>query len=194
MRKHFSKMLVSLFLMPLLSGICFGQGGHMTPPTYIPGTGIAISGAKINVDTDWSDNRYGTNSAGMTNLDARLRVETNRAHSVETNLQDQIDISALSYQPFSTSVLAVNGTATVAYANSSLVRITPTTDIVVTFDNTAYPTNGANSVIIELLAGTNTITFDTTVITNVTAPTISTNSLTSLFFRRVITNLWYGRQ
>ena len=98
------------------------------------------------------------------------------------------------YQEFLATIPVVNGTATVAYANSSLVRITPTTDIVVTFDNTAYPTNGANSVIIELLAGTNTITFDTTVITNVTAPTISTNSLTSLFFRRVITNLWYGRQ
>jgi len=98
------------------------------------------------------------------------------------------------FQEFSSSVEAVDGTATVVYASGNLVRIEATNDTEITFDNTDFPTNGVNRVWIELLAGAHTITFNEATITNAVAPTPSTENWTSLEFRRTTTNLWRGVQ
>jgi len=99
------------------------------------------------------------------------------------------------YQTYSATVDPAAGeTCTIVYASGSLVKITATNGLTtLTFDNTNYPTNGVNRVAVELWAGTNDIGFASATITNVTAPTISTNDWTSLFFRKSATNLWYGR-
>jgi len=104
--------------------------------------------------------------------------------------------SNLSYQAFATWLTDADGTATVTYASGSLVALVVTNEagITITFDNANFPTNGVNRVGLELWASTNSVAFDTATITNATAPTIYTNRWTSLFFRRVTTNLWYGRQ
>ncbi|MFA5187449.1 MAG: hypothetical protein WC551_13300, partial [Patescibacteria group bacterium] len=99
------------------------------------------------------------------------------------------------YQQFSSIVTQdAGGTATVNYAHGALVQIVPATNLTITFDNTDYPTNGVNRVGVEVWASTNPVAFVNGVISNVTAPTVSTSAWTSLFFRRVHTNLWYGRQ
>ena len=98
------------------------------------------------------------------------------------------------FQGFSSSVEAVDGTATVVYASGNLVRIEATNNTEITFDNTDFPTNGVNRVWIELLAGSHTITFNEATITNAVAPTPSTENWTSLEFRRTTTNLWRGVQ
>lgn len=98
------------------------------------------------------------------------------------------------FQEFSSSVEAVDGTATVVYASGNLVRIEATNNTEITFDNTDFPTNGVNRVWIELLAGAHTITFNESTITNAVAPTPSTENWTSLEFRRTTTNLWRGVQ
>jgi hypothetical protein len=157
MRKMFNKLLTSLFLVPLLSTTSFGQGGvgiggNMSPPTYLPGTGITIRGARINVDTTYLGSNYvskfgdtnmvgdyvihgnlkvsdtitvsniyvtniyvtsvttGLNITGsglinsnlevkgviygptITGLQSNIDVTSNALHSVDTNLQDQINI------------------------------------------------------------------------------------------------------
>ena len=108
------------------------------------------------------------------------------------------DIAGLksSYQAFTATITPdAGGTCTISYASGSLVKIDAVTGgtFTVTFDNTDYPTNGVNRVGLEIWAPTNPVAFDNATITNVTAPTI-TNTWASLFFRKVTTNLWYGRQ
>ena len=100
------------------------------------------------------------------------------------------------YQIYSDTVTPdAGGTCTVTYAKGSLVKISVSTNITLTFDNTAYPTNGVNRVAVEILALTNSVAFATATITNATAPTVSTSSWTSLFFRKSGSDtLWTGRQ
>ncbi len=98
------------------------------------------------------------------------------------------------YQPCTSTNVAADGTNTITFASGGLVKIVvaaPGTTI--TFDNTNFPTNGVNRVGIELWAGTNSVAFDTTKITNAVAPTVHTDDWTSLFFRRVKSGLWKGR-
>jgi len=100
------------------------------------------------------------------------------------------------YQTYSATVDPdAGGTCTIVYASGSLVKITATDGLTtLTFDNTDYPTNGVNRVAVELWAGTNDIGFAIATITNATAPTVSTNDWTSLYFRKSGTNtLWKGR-
>ena len=112
------------------------------------------------------------------------------------NVSNRVAALEVPYQAYSAVISAVGGTCTVTYASGSLVSITAgTSPTTITFDNTNFPTNGVNRVGVELWAGTNTIAFLTTSITNATAPTISSNAWTDLFFRKAGTNaLWKGRQ
>ena len=111
------------------------------------------------------------------------------------NYETRLRALEVSYQPFSsTNTPDAGGTCTIVYASGSLVKIDANTNITLTFDNTAFPTEGVSRVGVEIYSPTNSVAFATATITNATAPTISTSSWTSLFFRRVTTNLWYGRQ
>jgi hypothetical protein len=104
--------------------------------------------------------------------------------------------SELSFQEFRSVNPDAGGTCTITHAHGSLVRIDAVTNgtFTVTFDNTDFPSNGVNRVGVELWTPTNPVVFDPATITNMTALSISTQTWTSLFFRRVATNLWQGRQ
>ena len=100
------------------------------------------------------------------------------------------------FQSFSSTNYAALGTCTITYASGALVQITATNSpTTLAFDNANFPTNGVSRVSVELWAGTNAIAFATASITNAVAPTISTNSWNSLFYRRSDNNAaWNGRQ
>ena len=112
------------------------------------------------------------------------------------NYEARLTALEVPYQTYSATVDPdAGGTCTIVYASGSLVKITATDGLTtLTFDNTDYPTNGVNRVAVELWAGTNDIGFAIATITNATAPTVSTNDWTSLYFRKSGTNtLWKGR-
>jgi len=101
------------------------------------------------------------------------------------------------YQAF-TGTLApdAGGTCTVTYGHGSLVKIqNPATNaITLTIPTNGYPDTGVLRVGVEILF-TGSVAFATATITNSTAPTISTSSWNSLFFRRTVNeSKWKGRQ
>ncbi len=101
------------------------------------------------------------------------------------------------YQAF-TGTLApdAGGTCTVTYGHGSLVKIqNPATNaITLTIPTNGYPDTGVLRVGVEILF-TGSVAFATATITNSTAPTISTSSWNSLFFRRTLNeSKWKGRQ
>jgi hypothetical protein len=135
-----------------------------------------------------------TNQIGLTG-DGRAVIVANGSARYPLDELDALNSADDSYQAFSTNLSPVDGTCTVTYACGSLVQITPSAPITITFDNANYPTNGINRVGVEIWAGTNSIAFDSDTITNATAPIISSNDWASLYFRRTGTNtLWRGRQ
>lgn len=138
---------------------------------------------------------WGHDISGRVDI-AEGAISTNAAN-IATNAAALAALNSnLSFQAFSTWMKDEDGTATVTYAAGSLVALVVTNELGVTiaFDNADYPTNGVNRVGLEIWASTNSVAFDAATITNATAPTIYTNRWTSLFFRRVTTNIWYGRQ
>jgi len=98
------------------------------------------------------------------------------------------------FQPYTADLLVVEGTATVVYASGNLVKLVLTTNVMIAFDNTDYPTNGISKVAMEIWADTNSVTFDTNMIDSTSITNIFTNDWTSLFFRRSGSSLWKGRQ
>ena len=147
--------------------------------------------------TDWPS--AGTVDLPITNdlINATNTLNT-RAGNLETAtnaINARVTALEVPYQPWVTIIPDAGATATVSYASGPLVQIiatnSPTT---ITFDNSGYPTSGVCSVDLEIFADTNSIAFVSATITNSTAPTISTSSWTSIFYRRVGTNvLWKGR-
>lgn len=204
---NFSKLLFASCLIILLNYSAFASDQGYGPPPYATPTQLSnetirATSAETNLLAQIVTE---TNRAYVaeTNLDAMIRSETNRAYISETNLQEQIYLNDSSisnlestFETFSTTtLLPVNGTSTITYIHGPLIRIiADSTPLTLTFDNSTYPTNGINRVAIELFAGTNTIQFNTMVISNNIAPTILTNAWTSLLFRKSMTNLWFGRQ
>ena len=100
------------------------------------------------------------------------------------------------YQSYTDTVTPdAGGTATVAYANGTLIKIiavtSPTT---ITFDNLDFPTNGVSRVCVELWSYTNSIAFSTTIKPSTSTLMLSTTNWTSLFFRRSGNATWRWRQ
>ena len=188
----------------------WGNGGQTADGTYTPAAMDSATGTAtvvysyITSATTW---KHGYNAAadawqiesnGTVIVDATnvaSLAEQVKLQTATNSLNARVDALEVPYQAYTTTLAPdAGGTCTITYASGSLVRIAPETNITVTFDNTSYPTNGVNRVGVEIFAPTNSVAFAYDTITNTTAPAISTSSWTSLFFRRVTTNLWYGRQ
>jgi hypothetical protein len=198
-----------------------GGGGGGLSNVVINGVGGTISGSESNKITSFTLNAAGIGAAsntpagiaaagGQTNgqilaasqyplalTNAAAFDAAGTAAAATNPIPAQITAAIDSpYQAYTSVGSVIAGTCTVTYASGSLVRLTATVSpTVLTFDNTNFPTSGVSRVAVELWAGTNSITFPTSRITNSVAPTISTNDWTSLIFRRSGNKaVWTGGQ
>ena len=158
----------------------------------LSGTNLTISGAPVNVQTNLRADTFslGTNSPITNWIDIGIAGPTGATG-------DTGPVNSGPYETWSTNLVPDDGgTCTITYAAGTLVRIAPGTNITLTFDQDSYGsyTDGVSRVMVEVWADSNSVAFDDATVSNVVAPTISTSDWSSLFFRRVTSNLWYGRQ
>jgi hypothetical protein len=112
------------------------------------------------------------------------------------NVINRVTSLESSYQSYSATNYAVDGTVTVSYANGPAIKMTMTNDPTVIVFAADYPDNGINRVAINVFPGTNTsLGFVVGNVTNPVAPVITNFSPAQLIFRTEGTNLpWVGGQ
>ncbi len=157
-------------------------------------------------NTKWdqaaTDGSAATQYLGTNTVQAQLsavqgRTGTwNQAATDASNATNRLTVLESTYQPYSATNYAVNGTVTVAYANGPAVKVTLTNDPTAIVFASGYPDNGINRVAINVYPGTNTsLGFMIGNVTNPTAITITNVNPAQLIFRTAGTNLpWVGGQ
>jgi hypothetical protein len=159
-----------------------------TDVAALQGQVSALEGATNNLNTT-----QGLLIAATNALDIRVGALDDATNAINT----RVGALEVPYQAWTVVTSGDGGTATIAYANGSLVYIEATTDpTTITFDNSTYNlTNGVYRVGVEVVAGTNTIAFENGVVSNESAVTFTSPVPKSLFYRKSGTNtLWRGRQ
>jgi hypothetical protein len=112
------------------------------------------------------------------------------------NVSNRVDGLESSYQPYSATNYAIDGTVTVHYADGPAIKMTMTNDPTVIVFAEDYPDGGINRVAINVYPGTNTsLGFVVGNVTNPVAPVVTNVSPAQLIFRTVGTNLpFWGAQ